>query len=913
MARISRVPLANTSQFLLLWPDNLGNPRIKLPVMTSKLSVFASKLVQPMSLRANLIQLVLAAIIPLVIFSVAMVVRFDHDERATFRQGATERTRALLTAVDTELKKSISALTALASSNDLDTDDLRSFHEEARRLLQIQPDWFTIYLASPSAQPLIDARQPFGARLPAIREQESFHQVLRAAKPVIGNLSENAAHQLIFTIRIPVVRGGKLKYVLTACVKPDAISGLLSAQRLPRDWFGAVLDGSRRFVTRTGDPEGNLGSLASPSLRAALDRSPEGWFNGSTVEGTRVYTAYSRSASSGWTMAIGIPASVVEAESRRSLPVVIAFGLLFLGLGTGLAWFLSKRTARSIKALSVMAEDFGSGKDPTLTDYVQSPVAELEIVREAFVNAARVVQERSQERDRVVTELREVSERLELAQEAGDLGSFERNFLTGETKWSASQEKLYGLAPGKFGKTYEDWKRLVHPDDLAAVEAAARLSVESMSPHITEFRIIRPDGEVRWLETHARVFADEAGVPSRIVGVNMDITARKKAEEALKQADRRKDEFLAVLGHELRNPLGIINSSIELLRWEAPTDPTVTELHGMMERQVKHMSQLLDDLLDTSRINRGQIRLKKEPWDFTQIVRETAQDFRPRVEGTGLELIVDLPDRPLWIAGDRTRLVQIIGNLLSNAQKYTEIGGRIAVRLTAFSQSAAVLTIQDTGAGMEPEVLARAFEPFSQANAGFDRRGGGLGLGLALVKGLVDLHGGKVAAHSEGPGQGSRFTITLPLTQPPAQSLPLAETSAQSLRRYRILIIEDNPMGARTMAMLLGRLGHTVEVAYSGPEGIEMVRRLRPDIVLCDIGLPGMDGYAVARAIRAEAELSGVCLLAMTGYGQAEDRRRSLEAGFDMHLTKPVDLKKLQETLNRPSLRDPNKRQNYPV
>ena len=876
--------------------------------MKLKLSILGAKLFQPMSLRANLIQLVLAAIIPLVVFSVAMVVRFDRDERATFRQGATERTRALLTAVDTELKSSITTLKALASSDDLDTGDLRSFHEEAQRALRTQPHWFTIHLASPSAQQLLDVRQPYGAMLPAVQERLSFDQVLRTTQPAVGSLFANtAARQLAFAVRVPVVRDGKIKYVLTATVKPQGLSALLTAQRLPHDWVGVVLDRNRRSVTRTLDPEHSLGQLASASLRTALDRAPEGWFHGSTVEGTAVYTAYNRSIFSGWTVAIGVPVNVVEAEFRRSLLVVVSFGLLFLALGTGLAWFLSKRTAASIGALSRMAEDFGSGRNLRPADYIPSSVAELEVVREAFVNAARLVQERSQERDRMVAALREVSERLELALEAGGLGSFERNLLTGETQWSSSQEKLYGLSPGNFAKTYDAWKRSVHPDDLAAVEAAMRSSVETMRPLITEFRIIRPNGEIRWMATQARVFADEKGTPARIVGVNIDITARKKAEAALKEVDRRKDEFLALLGHELRNPLGILNTSIELLGWEGSPDSTLTELGATMKRQVAHMSRLLDDLLDISRINRGQIRLKKEPCNFTQTVRETAEDFRPRMEDTGLELMVDVPDRPLWVTGDRTRLVQIIGNLLRNAQKYTEAGGQVTVRLTASVDSAAVLMVQDSGIGMEPEVLGHAFEPFNQSNPGLDRRGGGLGLGLALIKGLIDLHGGKVAAHSDGPGQGSQFTITLPLAEPPSFTEQIPDAPAQSLRHHRILIIEDNPLGARTMRTLLARLGHDVEVAQSGPEGIEIARRLQPDIVLCDIGLPGMDGYAVARAIREEPGLAGVCLLAITGYGQAEDRRRSLAAGFDMHLTKPVDLKKLQELLNRPRLREPGK------
>ncbi len=882
---------------------------IRLLDMFRKFRLLGPRLNRPLSLRSNLIQLVLAAIIPLVIFSVAMVVRFDRDERTTFRRGAIERTLTFLTAVDTELKKSVTTLEALASSDDLDTGDLWSFHEEALRVLQTQPDWFTIYLASPSAQQLLNVRQPYGTRLPVIQERSSFDQVLRTKRSVIGSLSGNSvAHQPLFAVRVPVVRDGVIKYVLSASVKPQGMSRLLFAQRLPRDWIGVVLDGNGRFVTRTIEPEKNLGRLASASLRAGLDQASEGWFLGKTIEGNPIYTAYNRSAFSGWTVAMGIPVNVVEAQFRRSLLVVVSFGLLFLALGTGLAWLLSKRMAKSIKTLSSMAEEFGSGKNVSAANYLRSRVTELEVVREAFIKAARLVHERSEERDRVETELREVSERLELAQEAGGLGSFERNLLTGEIKWSASQEKLYGVVPGNFERTYEDWKKIVHPEDLAAVETAVRVSVETTSPLITEFRIIRPDGEIRWMATQARVFADENGTPSRIVGVNIDITARKKAEEALKETDRRKDEFLAVLGHELRNPLGVINTSIELLRWEGQSNSTLTELREMMERQVEHMSRLLDDLLDISRINRGQVRLKKEPCNLPQTVRQAAEDFRPRLEGAGLDLVVDVPDQPLWISGDRTRLVQIVENLLQNAGKFTEIGGRVTVQLIKSSNSAAVVTIQDTGTGMEPEVLAHAFEPFRQSHHGLDRRGGGLGLGLALVKGLVELHGGEVKAQSEGKGQGSKFVITLPLAQPPASENKVHETSAPEGRSYRILIIEDNAMGARSMRMLLKRLGHTVEVAHTGLEGIDVTRRFHPDVVLCDIGLPGMDGYAVARALRQESELHDIYMVAITGYGQRDDQRRSLEAGFDVHLTKPVDLKNLQQLLNQ----WPHQTTNYP-
>ncbi len=881
--------------------------------MLSKFRAWRISRNRSLSLRSALIQLVLSAIVPLLVFSVAMVVRLDRDERATFQRGAIDRTVALRTAIDTELRSSITTLEALASSDDLDVNDLRSFHEEAQRVFNTQRDWYTIHLANPAARQLVNIREPYGAKLPLVRDRLSFEQVLRTKKAVVGNLSQNQHEgQLMFAVRAPVIRDGVVKYVLSANVKPQGMSRLFFAQRLPRDSIGVLLDGNGRFVTRTVEPEKSLGNLAPADLRTALETGSEGWFLGHTIEGSSLYTAFNRSGFSGWTVAIGIPAHIVEAQFRRSLFEVVSFGLFFLALAMGLAWFLSTRTTTSIKALSHMAEEFGSGQNLIAADNLPSRIAELEVVREAFINAARLVHERSEERDRVEAALREVSDRLELAQEAGGLGSFERNLLTGETKWSASQEKLYDILPGNFGGTYEDFKRLVHPEDLAAVEAAVRVSAATMSPLVTEFRILRPDGSVRWIATQGRVFRDQQGTPVRLIGVNIDITERKKAEEALKEADRRKDEFLAMLGHELRNPLGVINTSIELLRWEAPADSTLAEVREMMERQIEHMSRLLDDLLDISRINRGQIRLKREPCNLTQTVRETAEDFRPRLEGTGLELVIDVPDRPLWITGDHTRLVQIVENLLQNANKFTEIGGRVTIRLIE-SGSSAVLSTQDTGTGMEPEILARAFEPFSQSDRGLDRRGGGLGLGLALVKGLVTLHGGAVAAYSAGKGQGSEFVITLPLGEPPTRERALHELSAPDVQSRRILIIEDNAMGARTMGMLLTKLGHTVETAQSGMEGIQTARRFHPDVVLCDIGLPGMDGYAVVQAMRQEPEIHNIFMIAISGYGQREDERRSIKAGFDVHLTKPVDLKTLQSLLKQRMPRKPGETANHLV
>ncbi len=386
-----------------------------------------------------------------------------------------------------------------------------------------------------------------------------------------------------------------------------------------------------------------------------------------------------------------------------------------------------------------------------------------------------------------------------------------------------------------------------------------------------------------------------------IMGVSVmvqEITERKQAEDALREADRRKDEFLAMLGHELRNPLGVISTAVHLLRLRGPADPFFVEVRQTIERQTEHMSQMMNDLLDVARITRGQIRLKKEPCDLVDIVRRMVEDHRSAMDESGLQFVASLPDSPLWLLGDYTRLAQIVGNLLYNARKFTDQGGTVSVGLVAAPGPIALLSVQDTGIGIEPEILDRIFEPFTQSDHGIDRSRGGLGLGLALVKGLVELHGGGVRVESAGRGCGSVFTVRLPLIEnytSPELDLHALEKPMSPSRR--ILIIEDNTEAACTMRMVLELTGHTVKIANTGPQGIEAAKQFRPGVVLCDIGLPGLDGYAVARRLREQSELKSMYLVAISGYGQQADQQRAYDAGFDLHMTKPVNADHLNEIL----------------
>jgi CheY-like chemotaxis protein len=359
----------------------------------------------------------------------------------------------------------------------------------------------------------------------------------------------------------------------------------------------------------------------------------------------------------------------------------------------------------------------------------------------------------------------------------------------------------------------------------------------------------------------------------------------------LREADRRKDEFLAMLAHELRNPLAPIRNAVAVLRQIGPISPPLQQARDMIDRQVAHMARLVDDLLDVSRISRGKILLRKEPLDLAPLVRATAEDHRSLLESHGLALTAELTGESLWVVGDPTRLSQVLGNLLQNADKFTNPGGHVAVRLSRDPErDAALLTVEDSGIGMEPDILSRLFEPFSQADRSLDRSRGGLGLGLALVKGLVDLHGGEVEATSGGHASGSVFRVRLPLVPEAVASPSAGPAVSPPARALKILIVEDNRDAAESLAMLLELSGHQVEVAYTGDEGMSAARRFLPDVALCDIGLPGgMDGYALARLLRAANETARARLIAISGYGQEEDKRSARQAGFDDHLTKPVD------------------------
>jgi PAS domain S-box-containing protein len=551
-------------------------------------------------------------------------------------------------------------------------------------------------------------------------------------------------------------------------------------------------------------------------------------------------------------------------------------------------------------------------------DYILSPVSP-DILRtkvKVFVDLARMSVEVKRHADqrialakeqaareaaeRMAEMLRANEERFRLASEAVNGFIYEVEIATGRMNVSPGLSDLLGFSPEE-AVHMQWWEERVHPDDAAQAPAAREsLLADCPRKYHCEYRVRHRDGS--WLNVwdQGLVVCDANGQPVRLVGNVVDITERKRVEEALAEANRRKDEFLAMLAHELRNPLAPIRSAMQILRMQEALPSNLQLVRDVVDRNVAQMVRLVDDLLDVSRITRGKIRLQMEPVALAEVVAQAAEISRPLIDSQKHQLLVAVPEQPIRVHGDATRLAQVLANLLNNAAKYTDEGGRIWLTLECVDDHA-VLRVRDTGVGLPPEMLEEVFGLFTQVDPSPDRAQGGLGIGLTLVRRLVEMHGGRVEASSEGLGRGSEFVVWLPKlreAETPKPSKPQGDSHNAHAPRLRVLVVDDNVDAAKTLAMLLRLEGHEIRMEHDGLAAVEAAQAYAPDVILLDIGLPGLDGYEVARRLRVIPALADTVLVALTGYGQEEDRRRSATAGFDHHLVKPIDLQTLASLLS---------------
>jgi PAS domain S-box-containing protein len=489
---------------------------------------------------------------------------------------------------------------------------------------------------------------------------------------------------------------------------------------------------------------------------------------------------------------------------------------------------------------------------------------------------------------------------LNRAQVVGQIGSWRLNVTRNVLTWSDETYRIFGVPKGT-PLIYETFLGIVHPEDREYVGMMWEAGLRG-DPYDIEHRIVA-DGQVKWVREKAYLEFNDANELLGGFGIAQDITSRKQAELALEEADRRKDEFLAMLAHELRNPLASIRAAAQVLRLPGSKEPVLERTSGIIEKQVHQLAHLVDDLLDISRICSGKIQLQKEVLDLAEIIREAVETNQPLIEAREHKLNLTLPSKLVHVEGDFTRLVQVVGNLVNNAAKYTGHGGMISVTVkqgdgSPDSKNNSVLVqVRDNGRGIDPTSLKSLFDMFYQVNSNLDRSESGLGIGLSLVKSLVEMHGGWVKARSAGLGTGSEFTVCLPcLPEKPLISYVEVSSQEQAVDPQRILLVEDNLDVADSMSLLLTIYGHEVLIAHNGREAVEIARRERPAIVLMDIGLPCMDGYQSCRAMR-NAGLTDTLIVAVTGYGQERDKQKAEESGFDRYLIKPLDPQAITDLL----------------
>jgi signal transduction histidine kinase/CheY-like chemotaxis protein len=694
------------------------------------------------------------------VFAVAGAYLLAEREREAFERGAIERVRALLTAVDAELRGSVTTLEAMAVLPDLDAPNIETFRSHAERIVATQPNWINLVVARPTGEHILNLLVPPGQPLPPSQDHATARRAAESRRSVVGDMVSGAVlKRPVFTVRTPVIRGGETRLVLSAVLDPSSIKRLLDRQGFSDEWVAAVIDGNFRFVARTHAAPG-ANDEASASLRQALTSSREGWLAGQTLEGMAAYRAFARSSFSDWSVSMAVPRTAVY-RSGREAALLLALGvLLAMAAGVALAVVLARRISSPIASLAAAAPRLGQGEPsaappPTNVDEVRDLTAALQ-------DAGRAIRER---------------------------------------------------------------------------------------------------------------------------------------EAALRAADRAKDEFLAMLGHELRNPLATLSTAAELLKVGRGQPGVLDSAQQLIARQSAQMTHLVNDLLEVGRVTGGKIDLDKAPMDLAEIAARVAATWRSagRLERRRLEESYE----PAWILADAARIEQIVSNLIDNAVKYTPEGGRVALRVRR-AGGQAFLEVSDDGQGLVPELIDRVFDLFVQGERGLARQQGGLGIGLTMVKRLAELHEGTAKASSAGPGRGATFTVAFPAIEPQAASSATRSVGAPVERR-RILIIDDNRDARESLAQLLVMAGHEVRTAKDGAEGLHLLAAEPPDVALVDIGLPDMSGYEVASRIRARPEGSRVVLAAVTGYGRQQDREASRQAGFDAHLTKPVEMRELEHLLSQAS------------
>lgn len=732
----------------------------------------------------------------MVVFAVAVVYKLSEQEQVASERRALLAARHLAGTVEREIASTSRTLQALAASEWLDRDDLKSFYNQAQRAAKTQATWLTLILLSPDGRQSINTQRGFGQQLPLAKERESLQRVTQTHQPAVGNLTLGPSGKLAFPVRVPVIREGNLRYILTAAITPASLGSVVREQSpIDGEWTRTVVDARGVVVARTRNPDRFVGKRGTPSFLKRIAEATEGVYNDTTLEGQRVYVAFSRIESLQWTVAVTVPITVIQGPSQKAMGAVIGSGLVLLVIGGLGTIVLARQISNNITSVAAAAEALAKGQR---FEIEPSSIAEVVLLGKSLEFSANLLVQR----DRQLTE------------------------------------------------------------NLAQAEVA-----------------------------------------------------REEAETA----NRIKDEFLAVLSHELRTPLNPILGWSKLLR-SGRLDATKTAYAlETIERNALLQTQLIEDLLDISRILRGKLSLKMAPIDLAWTINAALETVSLAAQAKSIQIQVFLNPTTGKVLGDAARLQQVVWNLLSNAVKFTPENGKIEVRLQPIQgtcgdgkegassslslRSHAQITISDTGKGISPQFLPHVFEYFRQEDSSTTRVFGGLGLGLAIARHLVELQGGIVRADSQGEGQGATFTIEFPLLDNQGWGEERQESFnsyPSSINRYpladvQVLIVDDEEDARTIVAFILQEAGAKAIVASSAFEALEILSQTRVDVVISDIAMPQMNGYMLIQQIRTQSLKQGgrVPAIALTAHAGESDRQQAIAAGFQKHLSKPVDPEEL--------------------
>jgi signal transduction histidine kinase len=728
-------------------------------------------------LRFRLFLLAASGLLPLAIVAGVVLAFLTGERERDAAQASLAVSRAMASAVETELRSTIGLLESLAQSDELQSRNLAGFHARAARIAA-RLGWRAVVVADAEGRLLLNSARPYGSAPVQPVEQDSLRRAIVLRQAVVGPMAEGPQRQgPAFAVRVPVERNGSVAYVLSAVLPGERIREVLLRQKMPATSVAAVFDQNYHRVARV--PR-HLADHPSPSMLSLLQRgNAEGVGTTTTLEGVRSHTGYVRLPASGWVVATATSLQETDRSFYGVLGAVGAGLLASLALAAVLAWHFSRDVTDPIDELKGAAAALGRGEPVRLAPL---DVAELQEVGTALQRA-------SEERERA-----------------------------------------------------------------AAERQAAEAERETLLVRATE--------------------------------------ALQRAEEA----GRSKDEFLAMLGHELRNPLAPMATALHLMARKG--DPGTRLEREVMERQVSHMKRLVDDLLDVSRITGKRLEMRMQPLRIADLVRHAGQAVQPVLGLRRLELEITPGAGGLWVSGDEVRLGQVLNNLLGNAIKFTGPEGIIRLRLRDVDGQAEI-SVSDTGLGMSPDVLAHVFDLFYQAPQGADRSRGGLGLGLAISRSLVEMHGGTVRAESAGEGHGATFTVRLPAMDGPADAPDTTSPVPLAGGLARVLLVDDNQDAADTAGALLQLSGYEVRTAYDPGVALGLLDEFRPDVAVLDIGLPGMNGYELAARMRAHRNGRTCYLVALTGYGTAADIAQAQQAGFGTHLVKPARPEALLEAIQQ--------------